>query len=1051
MVVTALLGVRCGWAAEPVYELDIAAMEASEAIKELAEQTGHSVLFLASDVDAVETRAIAGTYTVEDALTSLLKQTDLTYSLETRGVIAVTRTNGIAKESQEMQINDPKPTLLGRVRDLLASVVLAPATVAGLTLSATPAAAQAPVADDDDRRIEVIVVTAEKREEDILDVPMIITAFNGQMIEELGLTRKDDLEQLVPGLQFGETHSRKGSGTVIRGMGNRSAGELQGNMAVATYVDGVYHTSQSAIVDGLFDVERVEVARGPQGTLHGRNSIAGAISVHSIRPTDEWDLNTLVEYTDQFSQRYGVAGGGPLTDYLSFRTTATYHDGQGAQENVGSGPDNDAPQSWGVRQQFRFHVDRLDVNLSYNIFEDTGSTRVPLMLRDPPRDSNTVCFSWRDPLDPRSRDPSDPLFICNEEMNNFAFYLYDKPNPAVEKCGKNTPANRCDEIENKVVANRPAVEDTYREGWSVVADYDLTPQLVLRYSYGTTQLDEWSSHDNDRTDRVPGDDSVPQDCLDSRTLEECQALFPWGTSDGRTAFPYSNDETSHEIQVLSNFEGPLNFIVGAYDYEGATHWSDAFQGFGHSWRFGSADEKAQALGFADCQDYHNQIVAPQLADPEGPFGESLAEGRQILCPPSGQTDFTTVGGSANESIQETQAVFASVDYALDEQWTLSGGLRYTRDENIQVDGSDYGYETSCPLGHPTCASQGMFVPLLNFWNQAFAERARRAATDCVLDCVGRIQEWDAIIYNGNIEYRPDDKTLFYGRISTGYRAGGLPSQTAGIFPPIEEETVINYEAGLKGLFFDDRLLLTAGGYYNDYDGFQINAIMDAAEAGYPQAIGAFSSSPLVEFTTNVDGTAIYGVDVEWTYFLNDSTRVSGYYAYLDSTLGEFATVVQDDPDPEIGMWTYIDWETGEQVTGPYIKPRNLQDGKLPQQAKHKAAVTVAHDLDVVGVDGQVQLLGTWSYTGDRYALVQNAESNRMPAYDRLDLRAAWTSVNEQWSATLYVQNALDEIGFVEYVPGFRPDWAFNAQEGYAQGVLTEPRQVGLQVRWRPQL
>ena len=188
--------------------------------------------------------------------------------------------------------------------------------------------------------------------------------------------------------------------------------------------------------------------------------------------------------------------------------------------------------------------------------------------------------------------------------------------------------------------------------------------------------------------------------------------------------------------------------------------------------------------------------------------------------------------------------------------------------------------------------------------------------------------------------------------------------------------------------------------------------MDAAEAGYPQAIDTFSSSPLVEFTTNVDGTAIYGVDVEWTYFLNDRTRISGYYAYLDSKLGEFSTVVQDDPEPQIGMWTYLDWETGEEA---------------------------------------VQLLGTWSYTGDRYALVQNAESNRMPAYDRLDLRAAWSSVNEQWSATLYVQNALDEIGFVEYVPGFRPDWAFNAQEGYAQGVLTEPRQVGLQVRWRPQL
>lgn len=271
----------------------------------------------------------------------------------------------------------------------------ATAAFAALLLAAPMAALAQPGddGDDEDRRIEVIIVTAEKREENILDVPMTITGFNEQMIEELGMTGTDDLEQMVPGLQFGETHSRKGSGTVIRGMGNRNTGELQGNMAVATYVDGVYHTSQNAITDGLFDVESVEVARGPQGTLQGRNSIAGAITVRTTRPTDDWDLNTLVEYTDQFSQRYGVAGGGPLTDVLSFRTTATYHDGQGAQENVGTGPDNDAPQSWGIRQQLRLQVDRVDVNLSYNTFEDTGSTLVPAHAARPaPRFEHGLLF-----------------------------------------------------------------------------------------------------------------------------------------------------------------------------------------------------------------------------------------------------------------------------------------------------------------------------------------------------------------------------------------------------------------------------------------------------------------------------------------------------------------------------------------------------------------------------------------------------------------------------------------------------------------------------------
>ena len=156
----------------------------------------------------------------------------------------------------------------------------------GLAGLPTMALAQTDDEADDDRRIEVIVVTAEKREEDILDVPMIITAFNSQMIEELGMTRADDLEQLVPGLQIGESHNRKGSGTVIRGMGNRGAGELQGNMAVATYVDGVYHTSHTAVLDGLFDVQRVEVARDPRARCtDGTPSPARSRSTPSGRRT----------------------------------------------------------------------------------------------------------------------------------------------------------------------------------------------------------------------------------------------------------------------------------------------------------------------------------------------------------------------------------------------------------------------------------------------------------------------------------------------------------------------------------------------------------------------------------------------------------------------------------------------------------------------------------------------------------------------------------------------------------------------------------------------
>ncbi len=895
---------------------------------------------------------------------------------------------------------------------------------------------------------EVIIVTAEKREESILDVPLTVTGFNSDMLEELGMTRTDDLEQLVPGLQFGETFSKFGHGTVIRGMGTLNNGPLQGNSAVATYVDGVYHTTQIGITDGFFDVERVEVARGPQGTLNGRNSIAGAITVISKKPTDEWDADILAEWTDQFSQRYGVAFGGPISDAFAFRVTGTYHDGEGAQENVGSGPDYDAPHSWGIKPQFRFKTDRVDVIVSYNQFEDTGATRVPLLLRQPPTDRATVCFSWRDPLDPRYRDPNDPLFICNESGNNYAWYLYDERVPSVENCPPNTPANRCDSIQNKVRANRPAIEDTSRDGWAANADLDVTENLTFRYTYGSTKLDQFSSNDNDWTDRVPSEAGPPQDCIDSRGVEECLMLFAGGgASDGRIIYPYTNDERSHEVQLISNFDGPLNFIVGAYDYIGSSTWNDGGHSFGLPWRFGTADSKAQALGFADCEDFFAAVVEPRIGEftEEDPF-------RRVVCPPSDQDDFTNRWGSGSASDQITQAVFASFDYQFNPQWAVSGGARYTEDQNIQTEGSDFYYSGFCPPGDAACREQGMHVPIYFPLDITESQAAipDSAPEGCDTNCLGLEQQWDAIIWNANIEYTPRDNTLIYGRISTGYRAGGLPSPTASFLPPIEEETVINYEAGVKGLFLEDKLLLTVGGFLNNYDGYQVNALMDAVEAGFPQTVSPYSSSPLQEFTTNVDGTSIWGLDLEWTYYLSEQWRIGGYYAFLDSSLGEFSTVVIDDPDPEVGVWHRLDWDTGEPTTRNYIKPRNLKDGKLPQQAKHKAAVSVSYDKELDGGRGSVQLLGTWSYTGDRYALVQNAESNRMPAYSRLDLRAAWTSANTAWSATVYVQNALDEIGFVEYIPGFRPDWAFNASEGYAKGTLTEPRQFGLQVRWRPQ-
>ena len=130
----------------------------------------------------------------------------------------------------------------------------------------------------------------------------------------------------------------------------------------------------------MFNLERVEVARGPQGTLNGRNSIAGSISYYTTRPTEEWDLLFHTEYTDQFTQRYGVAFGGPITENVLFRLNGSYYQGDGAQKNIGFGDDYDAPDQKFLAPQLRFKTDRMDLNLRYSRLNDDGVPRTQVLL-----------------------------------------------------------------------------------------------------------------------------------------------------------------------------------------------------------------------------------------------------------------------------------------------------------------------------------------------------------------------------------------------------------------------------------------------------------------------------------------------------------------------------------------------------------------------------------------------------------------------------------------------------------------------------------------------
>tara|TARA_R110001592_G_scaffold240929_1_gene501175 strand:- start:6558 stop:8888 length:2331 start_codon:yes stop_codon:yes gene_type:complete len=180
--------------------------------------------------------------------------------------------------------------------------------------------------------LEEVVVTAQKREQSIQDVGISITAYSGEQLHELGITESVQLGQQVPGLIVTDTGT---SGTTlynIRGSSQLDFSDVQ-EPPVAVYTDGAYNSFLSGVGFSFFDLERVEVLRGPQGTLFGRNATGGVVHVISKRPTRELEGYGEVTVGDYSQFRTEGAVSGPLSDTLSGRLSMSYHENDGYVDN----------------------------------------------------------------------------------------------------------------------------------------------------------------------------------------------------------------------------------------------------------------------------------------------------------------------------------------------------------------------------------------------------------------------------------------------------------------------------------------------------------------------------------------------------------------------------------------------------------------------------------------------------------------------------------------------------------------------------------------------
>ena len=191
--------------------------------------------------------------------------------------------------------------------------------------------------DMDRSGIEEITVTAEKRTSTVSDTSMSITAFDSSLLEDLGMQGADDLMDQLPAT------TRDAYDVRIRGVG-RNFRALGGDPGVATYYNGIYSPDFgiAASENYLYDVERVEVLRGPQGTLYGRNSIGGAINYITKKPAFEAEGEIRTVLGDYGLEQYFLMSSAPITEDIAYRLTAITVERDGVQKSIGPGPDTNS-------------------------------------------------------------------------------------------------------------------------------------------------------------------------------------------------------------------------------------------------------------------------------------------------------------------------------------------------------------------------------------------------------------------------------------------------------------------------------------------------------------------------------------------------------------------------------------------------------------------------------------------------------------------------------------------------------------------------------------
>ncbi|MHA6724136.1 TonB-dependent receptor [Sphingomonas sp. RS2018] len=649
-----------------------------------------------------------------------------------------------------------------------------------------------------------IVVTATRRAERLADVPVAVSAVSQEQLQLSGANDIRSLNQLAPSLLVSSTGTEANGSARIRGIG--TVGDNPGlESSVAVFIDGVYRSRTGAGLNELGEVERIEVLRGPQGTLSGRNASAGAINIITKQPSfrgiEAMGEATLGNYN---AYRFQGALNLPLGETLAARVDGIYSKRDGFYYDPANNTDINDRDRYFVRGQLRFEPSS---DLSFRLIGDYTK-------RDEKCCAAIYVGRTENPFVGDLNEPATSLAPLSTNGNNIVNVIRDLGQPLNRV---RTPG-----YDRTVSTSRGRSFAGETQDWGVSGQID--------YDFGPASITSITAYRDYHSDQGSDTDYSTVDIL-------------YRAANGNSSRQFKT--FSQELRLQGEaFEGKLDWLVGGY-------YANEDLTVVDNLRFGS-----QYGRFASCRLVSGGLGAfysPTTAGCLSPIGRAIlnnpatsplgAAGASIVAAIDRLDGINDKGSTADRYLQNSRnyAFFTHNIFHITDTLDVTVGIRYTN-ERKRLNASFTNDNTGCTANQAALGAIGALNPA----SPLFATAAGIVGLSCQGNSTAELngvsinseRGEDQFTGTGVLSWKPTDALLVYGSWSKGYKAGGFNLDRSALKNPVasfasqggaqaltrnlgfDPEIVDAYEVGAK--FSRGGVTLTAAAFRQEFKNFQLN-------------------------------------------------------------------------------------------------------------------------------------------------------------------------------------------------------------------------------------